>query len=57
MTVGILNGVCHVMKIITAESDPAIVLFTQQTFCFTLLVLARVSKMPVMTMSAASDVS
>ena len=33
MTVGILNGVCHVMKIITAESNPGTGLFNTTAVC------------------------
>ena len=44
------NGLCHVMKITIAESNPYIEFLTGQTFCFSLRVLARNIEMPIMTM-------
>ena len=49
------NGVCHVMKIAIAESNPDMGLLTQQTFCFSPDILARASKIPEVSMSRASD--
>ena len=45
------------MKITIAESSPYMGLLTQQTFYFTLDVLARGNKMSVMAMSVAFDQS
>ena len=40
------NGVCHVMKITIAKSNPNKGLLTQPTCCFHPDVLARANKMP-----------
>ena len=49
------NEVCHVMKMTVAESNPDMGLLTQQTFRFSLNILATADKIPIMTMSKASD--
>ena len=49
------DGVGHVVKITEAESNPDMGLLTQQTFCRSPAILARVKKIPVMTMSVACD--
>ena len=46
-----MNGVCHVIKVTIAESNPDMGLLAQQTFCFSSDVLAGDSKMPIKTMS------
>ena len=49
--------VCHVMKITSAESNSNMGRLTRQIFCFSPDVLVRANKIPLMTMSAASDQS
>ena len=50
------NGVCHVMKFTTAESNPDTGLLTQQTFRLRPKLLARASMLQMMTiMSTDSD--
>ena len=49
------NVVCSIIKITIAESNPDTELLTHQMFCFSPSILARDSKMPVMTASVASD--
>ena len=50
------NRVCIVMKATVGESNPDSELLTQQTFCFSLDVLARRRKNPqIIAMSMASD--
>ena len=44
-----------VMKVTISESNPDIGLLTQQTFRFSLNILATADKIPIMTMSKASD--
>ena len=51
---GFHNGVCHVMKITMAQSNRDIGLITQQTLCFSLDVLVRANKRPIMT-SVSTD--
>ena len=45
----------HVMKITIVESNPDIGLLTQQTLCFSPSVLARASRLPMMTILVTSD--
>ena len=47
------NGVCHIMKIAIAESNPDMGLLAHQTFSCSFDVLARAAKMPITTMSVA----
>ena len=49
------NGIYHVVKTNTAESNPDMGLLIEQTLCLSLTVLARANKTPVTTLSAASD--
>ena len=49
------DGVCHVMKISTAESNPDMRLLPRQTFCSRPDGLATASKMPVLTMIVIQD--
>ena len=49
------NEVCHASKIIIAESDPDTGLLTQQTLRLSPDLPARANKMPIITMSVASD--
>ena len=49
------NRVFQVMKITMARSNCDTALLTEQAFCFCTDILARVNKIPIMTMSVASD--
>ena len=49
------NGVLHAMEIAIAEGCPDLGLLTQQAFCFSPNMLARVNKVPIMTLAIASD--
>ena len=46
---------CHVMKMTMAESHSDLGCLSRHTFCFSPSVLARDSKMPVMTVAIASN--
>ena len=48
------HGICRVVKITIADSNPDMKLWTQQTLHFSPSVVPRCSEMPVKTMSAAS---
>ena len=45
-----MAGVCHAMKIATAESKPDMELLAQQIFCFSPGFVAGDDKVPVMIM-------